>query len=90
MAFSWVWVLVNGVGAGRPSTDRKTSGTIRSSPAERVVPRRDKRYEDIMNAPRIVSCLWFAQNAADGVRLYTEALPDARPVGAAGGEEIAR
>ena len=33
-----------------------------------------------MTAPRIVSCLWFDQNAADGVRLYTEALPDARAV----------
>src|SRR5271154_4814989 len=33
-----------------------------------------------MTAPRIVSCLWFDQNAADGVRLYSQALPDARPV----------
>jgi len=54
-----------------------------------------------MTAPRIVSCLWFDQNAADGVRLYTEALPDARPVatsyhsdahanpgGVAGGKEL--
>jgi predicted 3-demethylubiquinone-9 3-methyltransferase (glyoxalase superfamily) len=54
-----------------------------------------------MIAPRIVSCLWFDQNAADGVRLYTEALPDARPVatsyysdaydnpgGVAGGKEL--
>ncbi len=33
-----------------------------------------------MTASRIVSCLWFDQNAADGLRLYTEALPDARAV----------
>ncbi|HEY3818490.1 MAG TPA: VOC family protein [Polyangiaceae bacterium] len=33
-----------------------------------------------MSAPRIVSCLWFDQNAADGVRLYLEALPNARAV----------
>jgi predicted 3-demethylubiquinone-9 3-methyltransferase (glyoxalase superfamily) len=54
-----------------------------------------------MTTPRIVSCLWFDQNAADGVRLYTEALPDARhaatsyypeahdsPSGVAGGKEL--
>jgi predicted 3-demethylubiquinone-9 3-methyltransferase (glyoxalase superfamily) len=34
-----------------------------------------------VTAPRIVSRLWFDQNAADGVRLYTEVLPDVRPVG---------
>jgi predicted 3-demethylubiquinone-9 3-methyltransferase (glyoxalase superfamily) len=33
-----------------------------------------------MTEPRIVSCLWFDKEAADGVRLYTDALPDARPV----------
>ena len=54
-----------------------------------------------MSAPRIVSCLWFDQNGADGVRLYTEALPGARavatsyypdahdtPSGVAGGKEL--
>ncbi len=34
-----------------------------------------------MTVPPISLCLWFDQNAAEGVRLYTQVLPDVRPLG---------